>query len=122
YQIESRITCEGPRGQCSKSYMLGFGFFQPDPAPVRPEILIGNCQDNGLMWRFIMRDARVEMGWLPLEVNQTFPGLGRAVIMLSCPISTQLDGKPRTDVPADPQLVIGASSAAEAVKGVEAVN
>jgi len=121
YQIESRLTCEGPRGQCSKSYMLGFGYFRPDPAPVRPDVLLGNCQDNGLMWRFIMRDSNVEMGWLPVEVNQNFPGYGRSIVMLSCPISTNLDGSPRKDAPVGQQLVIGASGVAEAVKGVEAV-
>lgn len=85
------------------------------PAPVEPQILIGNSQDNGLMRRFI--GVRQEVHWLPLGINQSFPGVGRAVVALSLPVRTDMNG--RLDRrKARQQLIIGASFPGEALRAV----
>ena len=126
YQIDSRITTEGPRAVASHAYMLGFGG-RGSEDPVRADILIGNCQDNGLMWRFVRRDGGLQLGWLPLEVNQNFPGSERAVVMLSSTVITNPDGSQYTPISgaepitAEPQLIIGASFPTEALSAVRAL-
>jgi len=116
YQIDSRITVEGPRASCRFDYMDSFGWPGYGDDPVQAAVLIGNCQDNGLMWKFLKCHGNV--CWLPLEINQNFPGLGRAVIALSSPVITDDNGNLRKkDAP--PQLVIGASFPSEAMKAVE---
>ncbi len=121
FQIEAKPTMAGPRVTIRKAYMDGFGWGRPGPAPSTPAILIGNCQDNALMWRFISHSG--DSYWLPLEINQDFPGLGRAVVMLSAPITTRPDGRPGETGKgqAPQQLVIGASFPAEALRAVEAL-
>jgi len=85
--------------------------------PVQAAILIGNCQDNGLMTKFLNMNS---CSWLPLEVNQNFPGIGKAVIMLSSPVVSDNVGRiSRKD--ATRQLVIGGSSPSEAMAGVKAL-
>jgi len=117
YQIDSRITAEGPRGSCRFDYMDSFGWTGYPDDPVQAAVVIGNCQDNGLMWKFVKLSGNVR--WLPLEVNQNFPGAGRSIVMLSSPVTTDGGGNiTKKDTPQ--QLVIGASLPGEAMMGVKA--
>jgi len=116
YAINASLSMAGPRASCRYAYQDGFGYTRFGADPVHADILIGNCQDNGLMQKFITPQDWV--GWLPLEVNQEFPGLGRAVVMLSVPVVTQANGRPGGKV-AGQQLIIGAGFPAEAMKAVD---
>jgi len=116
--IDATITMAGPRATTQETYMLGFGYTRIGPEPVHADVLIGNCQDNGLMWKFIARGN--EAAWLPVEVNQNFPGLGRVIVMLSSPVTTNVPGRPN-DKRAPQQLIIGASYPSEAMQGVRAL-
>ena len=118
YGIDARVTMAGPRASCRFAYMDGFGYTQFGGEPVKADILIGNCQDNFLMQRFLTPQGWCS--WLPLEVNEDFPGPGRALVMLSVPVITQSNGQPGGKV-AEQQLVIGASSAAEAIDATRAL-
>jgi len=60
------------------------------------------------MWRYTWMWGVNDRYWLPLEINNAFPGAGRAVVMLSAPVVTDGSGKP-TGKKAGQQLVIGAS-------------
>jgi len=116
HQIESRITVEGPRASCRFDYMDSFGWPGYGDDPVHAAILIGNCQDNGLMWKFLKCHGNV--CWMPLEINQNFPGLGRAMLAMTSPVISDDNGNlRRKDAPR--QLVIGASFPSEAMKAVE---
>ena len=116
YQIDSRITTEGPRASCRFDYMDSFGWTQYTEDPVHAAVLIGNCQDNGLMWKFLKCHGNV--CWLPLEINQNFPGLGKAVVMVSSPVITDNSGNiRRKDAPL--QLVIGATYPGDAMRAIE---
>jgi len=118
YQVDSRVTTEGPRGSCRFDYMDSFGWTWYAPDPVEAAILIGNCQDNGLMWKFAK--SQNPTWWLPLEVNQNFPGMGHCVLMLSSPVISDGNGNiARKDAPR--QLVIGASFPSEAMRGLQAL-
>ena len=117
-QIDSRITTEGPRVSCTKPYMDGWGWPGLGGDPVKAAVLIGNCQDNPLMWRFVLTSGSSQ--WLPFEINQNFPGIDRAIVMLSSPVLTNSDGVPHTTKPRQ-QLVIGASFPSEALRAVKAL-
>ncbi|OPZ26188.1 MAG: Beta-galactosidase trimerization domain protein [Lentisphaerae bacterium ADurb.BinA184] len=116
--LRATITSAQPRASCRHDYMDGFGWPQYGADPVRPDLVVGNAQENGLMWRFLT--CHGWCGWLPLEVNRDFPGPGRSVVMLSCPVRTQANGKPGGQREAQ-QLVIGASFPAEAAHGLAAL-
>jgi len=118
YNIESRITVEGSRASCRYDYMDSFGWPGYGGPPVHAHILIGNCQDNGLMWQFLTLHGSV--CWLPLEVNQNFPGIGRSVVMMSSPVISDANGRIRTTNAAR-QLVIGAGFPSEAMQAVKAL-
>lgn len=116
YGVNSHITTVGPRVSCRYDYMDSFGWPQYGVDPIQAAILVGNCQDNGLMWKFLK--CHGEICWLPLEINQDFPGIGRAVVMLSSPVVTDANGNTsRTD--GERQLVIGASFPSEARRAVQ---
>jgi len=118
YNVDSRITMAGPRVSCRKPYMDGFGYPYPGPEPVHAAILIGNCQDNGLMFKFV--GITNDTAWVPLEVNQNFPGMGRALVALSSSVRTDGNGVIRKkDAPR--QLVLGASFPGEALQAVAAL-
>ena len=113
--ITARITVEAPRTSCRFDYMDSFGWPSYGGDPVHAAILIGNCQDNGLMWKFLSLHGSA---WLPLEINQNFPGIGRAVVMLSSPVISSSTGQiNRKD--AQQQLVIGATFPSEAMRAVK---
>jgi len=118
YGIRATITTAGRRCTIRKAYMDGFGYNRPLPEPVHADILVGNCQDNGLMYRFLLLSG--QRYWLPLEVNQDFPGQGRAVVALSLPVATPESGRPGGKKTPQ-QLVLGASFPAEASLAVEAL-
>ena len=93
--------------------MDGYGWASCGKAPLHADILVGNCQDNGLMYDFISLQGACR--WLPLEVNQDFPGVGRSIVMISSPYSSRADGRHSAQADATPrQLVIGASQPADA--------
>jgi|GEM_PF-2448123 len=117
-QIEARITTEGPRASTHKPYMDSFAGPHLHGDPVKAKILIGNCQDNGLMRLFIYHGDNAH--WLPLESNKNFPGLDRAVVMLSSPVRTDHKGRPHRGK-AEQRLVIGASFPSEALRAVRAL-
>ena len=112
------LSSAGRRTLIRQVYMDGFGYNQLQPEPLVADILIGNTQDNGLMYRYAIDSG--DCYWLPLDVNEDFPGADRALVMLSLPIKTKADGKPG-GTEADQQLVIGASYPAEALRAVDAV-
>jgi len=116
--IQSRITIEGPRASCRFDYMDSFGWPHYGDDPVHAHVLIGNAQDNGLMFKFLR--VHGNHSWLALEVNQRFPGLGKGVVMLSSPVLT---GGNSHIVRQNErrQLVVGSSFPAEAMKAVEAL-
>jgi hypothetical protein len=114
----AEVTMTGPRATCRYDYMDSFGWPQYGEDPVRADILVGNCQDNGLMWRFVRQHGAC--GWLPLEINQDFPGEDRCVVMLSLPLVSQANGRPNS-APHPPQLVLGASSPGGVRRGLEAL-
>jgi hypothetical protein len=116
YDIEARITTAGPRATTNYSYMSGFGWTRYGKNPVEADILVGNDQSNGMMWKFA--DCKDWVHWLPLEVNSDFPGLGHVVVMLSLPVQTRANGNPGGKRAAQ-QLIIGASNPADALRGVE---
>ncbi len=118
YGVEVRISSAGPRATCRKSYMAGFGWTRPGENPVDPDILIGNAQENPLLFDYLLlkRDIR----WLPLEINRDFPGVDGALVTLSCPIITGSDGQPGGR-PAEPVLVLGATFPAGVRAGLEAL-
>ncbi len=92
FEITAAVTLAAPRASCRHDYMDSFGWPSYGGDPVRADILIGNAQDNGLMWRFL--NLHGDGGWLPLEINQDFPGPGHALVMLSMPFVTRADGRP----------------------------
>ncbi len=116
--IAADVTLAGPRASCRNDYMDSFGWPSYGGDPLHAEILLGNCQDNGLMWRFLTLHG--ECGWLPLEVNQDFPGTGRALIMTSMPFVTRADGKRGGKAHAS-QLVLGASDPGDVQRAVTAL-
>jgi len=116
YEIKTQITTERPRASTHRPYMDGFAGPHIHGEPVRPEILIGNSQDNGLMIRFIRHTG--DDYWLPLEMNQNFPGADRAVVMLSAPVRSDANGRPH-NAANQRQLVIGASFPSEALRAVQ---
>jgi len=115
--ITARVTVEAPRTSCRFDYMDSFGWPDYGGDPVHAAILIGNCQDNGLMWKFLSLKT---CAWLPLEINQNFPGIGRAVVMLSSPVVSNNTGQ-ISKKDAARQLVIGASFPSEALAAVKAL-
>jgi hypothetical protein len=118
YAIRARTIIAGPRASCRMAYQDGFGYTQYGPDPVQADILIGNVQDNALMWKF--QSCQGWGGWLPVEVNRDFPGMGHAIVMLSAPVVTQPDGQ-AGGKQAPQQLVIGGGSPAETMRGVQAL-
>lgn len=116
--IEARITTESARASTHKPYMDSFAGPSLHGDPVKALILIGNCQENGLMRRFIYHDGNAH--WLPLEINTNFPGMDRAVVMLSAPVRTDSKGNPRRGK-TERRLVIGASFPSEALRAVKAL-
>ena len=71
------------------------------------------------MWKFLKLQG--ECWWLPLEVNQNFPGIDRWVVMLSAPVISDANGKVRPTKPEQQELVIGASFPSEAMMAVKAL-
>ena len=118
HSIRAEVTMAGPRMLIRQVYMDGFGYGQVQPDPAKPDILVGNCQENGLMYRFQLLTG--DNYWLPLEPNLDFPGAGRALVMLSVPVMTRSDGKPGGKE-CSQQLVIGAGGPAEAMQAVESL-
>lgn len=116
YEIQARTTTAGPRATTNYTYMSGFGWTRYGKDPVEADILVGNDQSNGLMWKFA--DCKDWVHWLPVEVNKDFPGLGHAVVMLSLPVRTRANGNPGGKR-APQQLIIGGSNPADAMRGVE---
>ena len=114
--IKCKLTAAPRRTVIRKGYMDGFGWNRVMPEPCGADILIGNTQDNPMMLRFVLFAG--EAAWLPVGVNENFPGPGRAIIMLSYPIATEAPARARIQ-PNSRQLVIGASSPAEAEKAVK---
>jgi hypothetical protein len=115
YNCKCTLTMAGPRCSCRYEYMDGFGYPNYGPDPVKADVVIGNCQDTPLLYRYLSLQG--DDYWLPLEVNQDFPGPGRALIMLSAPVATQANGQPNGKA-VPPQLVIGASYPDEARQGI----
>ena len=118
YDITARLTTAGPRASTNYTYMSGFGWTRYGDNPVEADILVGNDQSNGLMWKFA--DCKDWVHWLPVEVNKDFPGLGHAIVMLSLPIRTRANGQPGGRS-APQHLIIGAGNPADAMRGVEAL-
>jgi hypothetical protein len=118
WQVEATLTHAGPRTVIRKAYMDGFGYNHVLPAPSRPDIVVGNCQENATMWDYLLLSGACR--WLPAEVNDDFPGAGRALVMLSFPVATEANGK-AGGKPAAPQLVVGASDPTAALAAVEAL-
>ena len=114
FGIAAKVTMAGARIEnCRDDYMDGYGWASCGKVPLHADILVGNCQDNGLMYDFISLQGACR--WLPLEVNQDFPGVGRSIVMLSSPYSSRADGRHSAQADATPrQLVIGASQPADA--------
>ena len=118
YAIDCRLTGAGSRISCRWAYQDGFGYVTNGHEEAAAEILIGNCQDDALMWRYTWMWGVSDRYWLPLEINNTFPGAGRAVVMLSAPVATDGSGK-SVGKKAGQQLIIGASFPGEALAAVE---
>ena len=120
YEIDSRITTVGSRISCRWAYQDGFGYVSNGHEETAAEMLIGNCQDNGLMWRYTWMWGVDTRYWLPLEANSMFPGAGRAIVMLSSPVATDGSGR-ATGKEVPRQLVVGASFPSEALAAVRAL-
>ena len=120
YGIDARVTMATQRAGASWHYMDSFAGPGVYPEPIVPQILIGNSQDNGLMRRFINVRQPPRVHWLPLGMNQSFPGIDRAVVALSLPVSSNTSGRV-SRVKDDQQLVIGASFPSEALRAVKAL-
>ncbi|MFW5915450.1 MAG: hypothetical protein ACOCTQ_03135 [Planctomycetota bacterium] len=116
YDVDVELTMAGPRATTNWTYMSGFGWTREGAEPVEPDIVIGNVQNNALMWRYA--SVKNDVYWLPLEPNEDFPEPGRALVMLSLPVKTRSNGKPGGK-PAGRQLVIGATNASDARQGIE---
>jgi hypothetical protein len=116
YGIQTELTFVAPRVSCRYDYMDGFGWPAYGNDPVQADILIGNTRDNGLMWKFLR--CHNLCGWLPLEINQDFPEPARSLVMLSCPVQTEANGKPGGKKAAS-QLVLGAGDGTAALAAVE---
>ncbi|MFP4026359.1 MAG: beta-galactosidase [Candidatus Brocadiia bacterium] len=119
YNIEAKTTTAGPRATTNCTYMSGFGWTRYGKNPVEADILVGNDQSNGLMWKFA--DSKDWVHWLPVEVNQDFPGLGHAIVMMSLPVRTRANGQPGGRG-APSHLIIGASNPSDALRAVKEMN
>lgn len=115
YNIAATLTAAGRRTVIRQCYMDGFGYNQVLGEPTKADIVIGNSQQNGLMFRYALLSG--DNAWLPLEANDDFPGLGHAFVTLSLPLVTQSNGRPGGRA-ADAQLVFAASFPAEAQQAV----
>ncbi|MGI6495350.1 MAG: beta-galactosidase [Kiritimatiellia bacterium] len=119
--VTASVTMAGARVEnCRDDYMDGYGWPGYGAPPVHADILLGNCQDNGLMYGFISLQG--ECGWLPLEVNQDFPGMGRSLVMLSLPCLSRADGRHSARLAPGRQLVLGASQPEDCLRAVEALD
>jgi hypothetical protein len=118
HNIDASITTAGSRLICRYDYMDGYGWPNSETEQASADILIGNARDNGLMWRYVWMTGN--RYWLPLEINDTFPGIDRSVVMLSIPVVTDNGGK-AVGKPADQKLIFGASFPAEAMRAVKAM-
>lgn len=116
FGITAEVTCAPRRTVIRKAYQDGFGYNQVLAEPASPDILIGHTQDNPFMFRFVLFGG--DQYWLPLGLNEDFPGAGRAIVSLSHPVITQGDGNPGGKSGTS-QLVIGASFPAEALAAVK---
>ncbi len=118
--IESQITMAGARVRnCRDDYMDGYGWTDYGAAPVRADILIGNAQDNGLMFDFLT--LKGDCRWLPLEINQDFPGPGRAIVALPLPCTSRSSGRTNARLDGYRPIVLGASHPADAISAVAAL-
>ena len=115
YDIDATMTTAGSRTKLRYDYQDGFGWPQILGEPTQPDILLGNAQDNALMYRFLQ--CHGDLLWMPVEVNQDFPGLGVGVVMLSSSVTTRADGKPGGKK-AEPRLILGGSFPGETLQAV----
>lgn len=118
YGIDATMTTAGSRTKLRYDYQDGFGWPQILGEPTQPEILLGNAQDNALMYRFLQ--CHGDLLWMPVEVNQDFPGLGVGVVMLSSPLTTRADGKPGGKK-TEPRLILGGSFPSETLQAVNSL-
>jgi len=116
-QIIAKPTLAGARTWVRYAYQDGFGYPQTRPEEADAAILIGNTVENGLMFRYEWHWTR-DRQWLPLNVNEAFPGAGHSVIQLSLPVETTGKGLPESK-PVESKLILGATNPQDARRAVE---